>query len=228
MGRNTYSAFMEWSRSVVRIILYRHELCSGKGFIGGGSDVGLTDEGKDRAVNKAEILKILPVSRVYASPLKRCVETLNPYLNLSSVPVVYDNRLKEINFGDWEGRSYRELERHFPVRLKDWYKSLDTGPPGGESLEDLENRVMEFWEERLLSGFAEEEASSDERLILIVTHGGPIRTILSRIAGGGIENHWSFTVDRGNFCLIEIYNDGITSILGTNIDSFQLDSKYNY
>lgn len=101
----------------------------------------------------------LPVpDKVYTSPLQRC-KLLAAWL---SEEYSVDDRLKELNFGDWEGLKWDEIDR---TLMDQWGANyIHAGPPGGESLQDLVNRLKAFLP----------ELPSYNR-IAIVTHAGIIR-----------------------------------------------------
>ncbi|MCL6601446.1 MAG: histidine phosphatase family protein [Paenibacillus sp.] len=142
--------------------------------------------------------------RVYSSDLLRCRETLACMMPAFRDVVVYDNRLREMNFGDWEGFTYEQLKSNSLYRS--WLdEPWAITPPNGEAWEAFESRVDEFLSELLLavkevyllhheSGAADgalsnakSESVSDGVLpghspkrVLIVTHGGVIRQLLAR------------------------------------------------
>lgn len=184
------------------IYLLRHEECDGSGYIGSGSDVDLSSEGKINTSETAKYIKEIRFDRIYTSPMKRCMQTVDPIIrtgNRRLVPVT-DDRLKELDFGLWEGKSWSSIESTYPKSLKRWLGSpMEETPPEGENLTQLYKRVESFWTDKV--------EGSSESSILIVSHGGPIRAVLSDLTGGGITHHWAFRINRGNFSLVEIYDD---------------------
>jgi len=107
---------------------------------------------------KSELPPGLPV---WSSPLQRCrklAERLHPQ-------PIFDERLAEMNFGDWEGRRWDAIPRH---ELDAWAADIaGYAPPGGESPAALQQRALEF-----VAGLVAPEA-------VIVTHAGVIRTLLA-------------------------------------------------
>src|SRR5205823_6648041 len=72
---------------------------------------------------------------VWTSPLRRCREVADELARLLKAVLRIDDRLAEIDFGEWEGRGWNEIERRDRVRYEAWLASWrDVGPPGGESL----------------------------------------------------------------------------------------------
>ena len=76
---------------------------NGKGRIQGWSDIELTDEGRAAARKTAEALKDLHIDAIYASPLKRAYETACILRGKREMPVIKDERIKEVGFGVLEG-----------------------------------------------------------------------------------------------------------------------------
>lgn len=125
-------------------------------------------------------------SAVYCSDLRRCRSTLEYIRPDLQAAARFDSRLREMNFGAWEGRTYEQL-KHNP-HYRNWIDSPQTiVPPGGESWAEFKNRILAFAEEIAeyyrshLVGQAEAEAP-----FLIVTHGGVI-SLLGTILKPGTD-----------------------------------------
>lgn len=115
-------------------------------------------------------------TRIVSSPLKRCAEFANELSQHHNTPIGLDPRLSEIHFGDWEGKTATELVNAYPELLaRFWNDPVANPPPNGESLPIFEARILAAWNEHI-------NQAPGERL-LIVTHGGPIRTILGYLQG---------------------------------------------
>lgn len=100
---------------------------------------------------------------VFSSPLMRCKLLAEQISN----KVIFDNRLKEVNFGDWEGKKWDDINQ---VELNNWMeKYITIAPPNGESLQDLVNRF---------SNFVEDLKKQDLKKVVIVTHAGIIRSAI--------------------------------------------------
>ncbi|MBM7602989.1 alpha-ribazole phosphatase [Metabacillus crassostreae] len=123
----------------------------------------------------------------YTSDLKRCVQTTQHLIK--NQPICVDNRLRELNFGDWEGKTYNELKNddHYRVWLDDMQSIT---PPNGEKLTQLQARVDVFFED-LLSLHDLENKS-----MLIVTHGGTIRACLLKFHIS--KSLWDMPVPHGS------------------------------
>ena len=126
-----------------------------------------------------EVRKLLPneINQVYSSPLARCV-ILAKELDSGYIP---DERLMELNFGEWEMKRWNEIPKN---ELDPWMKDYETtAPPKGESMQQLSDRVIQFYKE-LVSNH------SDDRIALI-THHGVIRSLYAHINGLSLSESFS-------------------------------------
>ncbi|WP_335869893.1 histidine phosphatase family protein [Bacillus sp. 2205SS5-2] len=125
---------------------------------------------------------------VYSSDLVRCLSTLD-FLDLS-VTYCEDARLRELNFGEWEGKTFEEL-KDFSL-YHEWINNWEqTSPPKGESGIAFQQRVNSCVEEML--------ETIDSANILIVTHGGVIRYLLSKFKASNF--FWESPVVKHGQCL---------------------------
>lgn len=145
------------------------------------------------------------IDKIYCSPLKRCVESLE-LLNLSNkIDVVYENEFKEMNFGILEGKSYGEILEEYPEIAKEMEKNWKYFKiPKGESLQCLQERVVEKLEE-IMEKYGENK-------ILVVAHAGVIKVALSYYLYGNLDGYWKLKIDNGGISKIVRLEDGFTYI----------------
>lgn len=128
------------------LIFVRHgqsESNLAKVFTGQG-DTALTELGKQQAERTAQYLKTFPITRIYASDLKRTMETAEPTAKLFGLDIIPDAALREIFAGEWEGKSYEEIRRIYGESYRLWLEDLGKAHPnGGERVLDLYERVNE-------------------------------------------------------------------------------------
>jgi alpha-ribazole phosphatase len=111
---------------------------------------------------------------VHCSDLRRCRQTLAHVLDADEREARFDPRLRELDFGDYEGKCYEELKMQPAYRA--WIDSRgEQAPPGGESAAALRTR-LEAWLSELLAAALRER----HRRVLTVTHGGVIRELRRR------------------------------------------------
>lgn len=141
----------------------------------GWRNVGLTDTGVKQAEVLSEKIADKKIDKLYASDMIRAIDTMkigvskNP--NAKDLEIHEDRRLRERNYGDWQG--YSKLEKHLedPEMLHGIRRGYDDEPPHGESLHDTVNRVHEFMDELL------EEMREKKINVAISCHGNSIRGI---------------------------------------------------
>lgn len=121
--------------------LIRHGEPDIRGIFLGTTDRPLSERGRAEAAAK---LSSLPVESVFSSPLLRAFQTAE-YLP-SRQPVEVVPEFAEMHFGDWEGRSWDDIEREWPdlaqQKLNYW---VAVAPPGGEDWPAFEQRVLRAW-----------------------------------------------------------------------------------
>ena len=138
------------------------------GRIQGQSDPPLNETGRIQAGALAGVLAPVAFDVAFSSDLQRAYETASILLRGRQVAICATEGLRERNFGSWEGRSVPELWVEGLLPDQSWPGAA--APPGGESADDLHQRVI-----RVVTRIA---ASHREATILVVSHGGVIRSAL--------------------------------------------------
>ncbi len=144
-----------------------------------------------------------PWDRIVSSPLRRCAEFAEELARRHALPWETDERLKEIGFGVWEGRTAAELTAEDPDALMRFYRDpLVHRPEGAEPLECFRQRITECWEELL----DRHEAAH----LLLVGHAGVIRMILCHVLGMPLERMFVIQVPNAGITRIQVDGDGET------------------
>jgi probable phosphoglycerate mutase len=142
--------------------------------IQGHLDIPLNDTGHSQARRMALALKDDPITAIYASDLTRAWETAHYLGRALDMEVTKEAGLRERSFGDFQGKTFAEIEVLLPEQSERWRKrDPEFSPPGGESLLALRSRVVEA-AERLA-------ARHPGELIALVGHGG-VMDVLYRAA----------------------------------------------
>lgn len=155
----------------------------------GHADPPLSDRGR---ADVAALLASMPErpDLLVSSDLRRARESAEIVGAHWGMEVVVDSRLRELHFGEWEGRSWTELEQTDGARLGRWMRDWAREPvPGGESFLDLVGRASRWLEE-----WAENSKAAGDTLV--VAHAGSIRAILCRLLGVPIERAFDFDVSH--------------------------------
>lgn len=133
--------------------------------IQGHTDIALNERGRWQAAQLAEALRDEPIAAIYASDLGRAFETAQAVARVKALTVTPHQGLRERHFGRFEGQTWAELEQRWPAEALAWRKRMpDFAPAGGESLEQLQRRVIPTVLE-LASRHPGEQ-------VLMVAHGG--------------------------------------------------------
>jgi probable phosphoglycerate mutase len=173
-----------------RLLLIRHlepdRSVHGRAY--GSLDAPLTALAVKQATKLARALDGVHLDAVYASPLRRALETATPLaVHRRLVPVVHEG-LREIDFGEIEGSRYEEVEQSRPDLFRSWMSDpTKVSFPGGESFADVRLRV--------LAAVEEIRARHRGRGVALVAHGGVTRAIVA--ASLSMPDEALFRLDQG-------------------------------
>ena len=114
----------------------------------GTSDVELTPEGMMMAKDFAVAYQSVPWKAIFCSPMRRTIATAKPLCELVGMEMQLRNGLKEINFGEWEGKTPAQVNREYHDDYVRWQSEPGwNAPPGGERAIDIARRSSEVIEE---------------------------------------------------------------------------------
>jgi len=138
-----------------------------------------------------------PWDRIITSPLARCAEFAHALAQRRALPCSLDERLREMHFGVWEGRSAAELMTTDAAALaRFWSDPVRNTPPGAEPLTGFAARVLSAWRD-IIAGHAGEK-------VLLITHGGVMRVILGHVMQQPLERLLEVEVPHGALRRIRI------------------------
>ncbi len=151
----------------------------------GLADVDLTDHGREEARLAGGKLVSMHFPFVFVSQLKRAKETwdiMSGVMQEKGVHVEYDKALQERDYGDLQGLNKGDIaEKYGADKLHEWRRSFKVAPPGGESLEQCQQRVMKYYDERILP------LLQQNKNVLIVAHGNSLRALMMKLENIGEE-----------------------------------------
>ena len=151
----------------------------------GRSDIPLNDEGHRMAAEAREEYRTVPLDLCWCSPLIRARETAEIVLRGRDIPIMTDDRLMEMCFGEYEGLENIFLDSSCPISalfLKPEEYTCSAG--GAETFEDLFARTGSFLEEVI------DPLMEQGKKVLIVGHGAMNLSIISRLQGLPIADFW--------------------------------------
>lgn len=170
----------------MQLYLVRHtQPAIASGICYGQSDLNVADSFPDEMESvRLKLANIVPAIS-FSSPLQRCTK-LAEQLQLTELKT--DDRLMELNFGDWEMEAWDAIPRH---QIDTWSKTyINTPPPNGESFLDLQQRVIEFINQL--------QNHHQEKNILIITHAGVIRALLAHVLNLALNDVFKLQIDYGS------------------------------
>lgn len=168
----------------MEIIFIRHTTPKiAKGICYGQSDIDVTNTFEKEA---SEIVTQLgrqdSETVIYSSPLVRCKKLANKLSN----NIIFDERLKELNFGDWELKEWNDINQH---EMSLWMKDfVNVAVTNGESYIDLHKRSTDFLKEIV---------SKNHKKVIIITHAGVIRSLYSYINNTPLEKSFDLKLNYG-------------------------------
>jgi broad specificity phosphatase PhoE len=160
--------------TATRLLLIRHGEVETKyqRKFGGWIDMNLSPNGRRQARVLADYLSHKTIDAIYASPMKRVQQTLAPTLKLNGHEQTIMAGLREINFGDWTGLGWVEVEQQFKFQSHEWLDEIHSrGVPNGESGKVFRQRVEPCLKQIL--------GRHRGQNVAIFCHGGVIRMILA-------------------------------------------------
>ncbi len=128
---------------------------------------------------------------IMSSPRLRCAAFARALAAKLHVALQLDERLAELDFGAWEGKTVEELMRHEPEALQAFWRDPEHhAPPGGEPMSVFSSRVSAAWD-----GLQQQYAGQH---VLLVTHGGVIRHLICQVRGLPLSGFLSLDVPHGS------------------------------
>jgi broad specificity phosphatase PhoE len=146
----------------------------------GHADRPLTERGREQARELAARLTDVPLGAVYASDLRRAWETAEAVASAHGLEVVRLPDLREVDVGSWSGCTREECAERFPDAFARWQA-------GGSGWDDGES--YEAMGERIVGTIRRLAAEHPDGVILVVSHGGPIRAVHAHALGVDIATH---------------------------------------
>ena len=199
---------------MVKLILVRHALTvdNQKSRLSGHIDSSVSEKGKEQIDKITHYLKDFKIDNIYTTTSTRTKDTVKELAKLKSIDIKEKENLKEISFGDFEGLTFNDIKANHPEEFQDMIrKGYEYKYPNGESLIDSYNRVCEE-----LNQIIEQ---SNNQTVLICSHGGTIRNIITYLISNSYNYHWNFKIDNGSVTFLEVDN-GFTVITMMNNTSF--------
>lgn len=185
----------------------------------GHTDLNLTERGCTQARMTADfIAETYHVDRIYGSDLKRAFRTGQFIAERLGMPITKDAGLREIYAGEWETRTFDDLEIEYAEDYDLWKRDIGNSfCTGGESVRHLA--------ERILAAFEEIARRHDGETVVLATHATPIRAMLTLMSGKTL-NDMRLTPWPTNASVTEVtYNAGVWQVIKASQDAHLKEMK---
>ena len=196
---------------MARIVLLRHahSVANEKNLLAGRpAGIALSKTGKAQAEELVVRLGATKFDEVAISPLQRCRETIDPWLAADGAksPVVIDESVSEVDYGNWSGKTLASLRR------KSQWKVVQDFPsqmifPEGESLLEMQGRA--------LSGFYRLNAVKGKGPRLLVSHGDVIKSIVAHCLGMHLDQFQRLVIEPASLTIIDT-DSGVSRLVRFN------------
>lgn len=171
----------------------------------GITDVELTDEGRAEARRAGKMLEDITLHKAHTSKLKRAKETLDEITShlVSELEQTEHEALNERDYGDLTGKNkWQVRDEHGEEKFMQWRRSWDYPVPGGETLKDVSDRVLPYYEEHIL------EDLKKGRNIIVAAHGNSLRALMKYLENIPDDKAHEVEIMTGEVLVYEISDDG--------------------
>lgn len=207
-----------------RLIFVRHAEAEGnlKRIFHGWTDSEITEKGHEQARLAAERLEEIDIDVIYSSSMKRTLQTAGYISELKGLPIIRTDKLKEINGGEWEGKTWEELPKKWPEQHNTWeHKPHLHRMPNGETMEEFQKRLID--EVKYIID------NNKGKTVCIVTHGTAIKALMCHFHSCDLEkmidipwcDNTAVTVIDYEDNQFEIVTEGDASHLGKDLSTVE-------
>lgn len=149
----------------------------------GRKNSSLTEKGIRQANALAEKIKNIDFNVIYSSPLGRAMRTAEILRAQKNIPIIKDDRLMEIDLGDWEGLDQEEIKAKNPKELHNfWTNPKIYKPDNGEKFDEVKVRTVSFIKDIMNKCEGEQ--------VLIVTHTITLKTMMAYFENRPLDKFW--------------------------------------
>lgn len=193
---------------MAKLVLVRHSKSAWNelGKWTGWKDIPLTDEGKNDAKKTASDIKDIEFDFAYTSQLQRAKQTLEIILKETGqdeLKIIEDQALNERNYGLFTGNNKWEVQKQVgEAEFHRIRRGWDHPIPDGETLEDVYNRVVPYYQIEILPKL------KDGRNVIVAAHGNSLRALVKHLENLTVEQLMALEIGVGEAYVFEINNEG--------------------
>ncbi len=187
------------------------------GLLQGQTDIALNEQGLEQAREASRRLKEVPFEIAFCSPLIRAKRTAEIIIDDSNITLTTDERLRELNFGPWEGVDIRTIKDAASQPFTNPGNYIP--PEGAESFAQLYKRSGEFVSQVLLP------LEGTYETVLVVAHGGVNRSILNPVLEIPVDDFWRMHMGNCATAILECRDGRLSMLEYTDSQSANTKSK---
>jgi broad specificity phosphatase PhoE/ribonuclease HI len=174
----------------------------------GTGDQELTEVGRAQAAAAAIRLAGSGATAVVSSPVRRARETAMLVAGALDLEPVFEEGLRETDFGDWEGYTFAEVRARWPREMDAWLADTSVAPPYGESFDATATRVRKA-RDRVLAAYG-------GQTVVLVSHVTPIKTLLRMALDAPPSSLYRMHLDLASLSEVRWFADGPSVVRSMN------------
>jgi len=197
------------SESTTYVLLIRHGENDWVGtdrLAGRTSGVHLNEKGQQQAAELAQLLQQQPITAIYSSPLERCMQTAQPVAEALKLPVTIEPGVLEVDYGEWQAGSLKELAKLPEWKLVQHYPSTFRFPKG-ETLREVQSRAV--------GAIEQIRDAHPNAVVAVFSHGDIIRTTIAHYLGTPLDLFQRVIISTASISTVVFFNQAPT-VLGVN------------
>lgn len=200
-----------------RLILLRHpELAQEyQNRAVGSGDAVLSRRGRAMALRWCDLLQHTKVVLTFAADMRQCKEPAQLLADTLDTDLSVDARLNDQQMGEWQGRTWDEVVKDTPDKVRDFFSEFgDIAPPQGESLGDAIERVLAWWKEQAPQGLG--------NAIAVVLPGAILAGLATALLGMRLSRSTSLALPHGGLGILDVYANG-AKLSAWNVDALSAE-----
>lgn len=186
-----------------KIVLIRHgeTAWNQEGRVQGLTDTSLNDTGVRQAESLALALKEERLNAIYSSPLRRALDTARVIAEQHGLQVQVEDDLREMDVGDMDGLTYKELRERYADFMKEWSENVSTlKMPGGEHISELQERAWQTIQDIV--------SKHPGATVAVVSHNFVIQSIICKALDLTLTNFRRLRQDLASMSVLEFGERG--------------------
>lgn len=176
----------------------------------------LNADGQNQALSLVKRFSTIPIDAIYSSPLERAFTTALPVANAKQCSVEKRDELNEIDFGQWTGMFFDELESDWQWKQFHYYRN-GCQIPDGELMVEVQRRMIKL--------IYEIYQKSPDKNILLFSHNDPIKSVVAYFCGISLDQFLRVSISTGSVSAVRIEKGNVKVLFVNKNDAIEFTSK---